>query len=233
MTVKRKILLVVSSFIFVLAILFNMVIAVGYVSGHSMLPTIHDGQVAMALNEKSLAFLDRHGRPLWRDDIVIVRQVVPGMGDKAQFLMKRVIGVPHDQVVIGRRTVELNGRLLKEPYLNPRGMDNVSYHYVGIDHGGVRFKTPGYVDRNDLGPEYYWVMGDNREQSTDSRMFGPVQRSQITERVVWAMPLSYYTVVGRAVRALLVLSPIWAGVIWVAMMIWLFVWPVVGEQVFE
>ena len=34
----------------------------------------------MALNEESLAFLDRHGRPLRRDDIVIVRLVVSGMG---------------------------------------------------------------------------------------------------------------------------------------------------------
>lgn len=39
-------------------------------------------------------------------------------------------------------------------------------------------------------------------------MFGLVQRSQITERVVWAMPLSYYTFVKRAERTLLVLSPI-------------------------
>jgi hypothetical protein len=38
MTVKRKVLLSVSSLVFVCAILFNMVIAVGYVSGHSMLP---------------------------------------------------------------------------------------------------------------------------------------------------------------------------------------------------
>lgn len=168
--------------------------------------TIHDGQVAMALNEESLAFLDRHGHPLRRDDIVIVR--LQGWGDRAQFLMKRIMGVSHDQVLIGRRTVALNDQLLKEPYLNPPGIANVSYHYASIAHGGVRFKTPGYVGRNDLGTEHYWVMGDNCLQSTDSRMFGLVQRSQITERVVWAMPLSYYTFVKRAERTLLVLSPI-------------------------
>lgn len=48
--------------------------------------TIHDGQVAMALNEESLAFLDRHGRPLRRDDIVIVRLVVSGMGGQGTVL---------------------------------------------------------------------------------------------------------------------------------------------------
>ena len=98
-------------------------------------------------------------------DIVAIRD--PGDGGLD---VKRIIATPGQSIYLSHGKVYVNGRLLPEPYLLPG--------------------TPTYaLERNEneffsLGPDQYFVMGDNRMDSTDSRTFGPVPRHDILGRVV-------------------------------------------------
>jgi signal peptidase I len=78
-----------------------------------------------------------------------------------ELLIKRVIGLPNETVVIHDGRVSVNGKLLNEPY--------VLNYCTNPSCNGVWH----------LGPDQYFVLGDNRSSSLDSHVFGPVQRSAI------------------------------------------------------
>jgi signal peptidase I len=93
----------------------------------------------------------------------------PGVKD----LVKRVIGLPGEEVSSSGGRVYINGKPLKEPWLPP---------------GTV---TTGIMTQK-IPPNEYFVMGDNRSDSQDSRFFGPISRSLIVGRVVLRIwPLSH------------------------------------------
>ena len=98
-------------------------------------------------------------------------RVIIGAPSTDEFV-KRVIGLP-GEVVEGRDgAVYVNGRRLVEPYLRSG---------VATQAFGPTTVPPGHV----------WVMGDNRSNSADSRVFGPVQESSIVGRAVvrvWPVP---------------------------------------------
>lgn len=76
-------------------------------------------------------------------------------------LIKRVIGLPNETVTISQGRVYINGALLDEPYV-------------------TGFCTSRTCDGEwVLGPDQYFVLGDNRQHSYDSHSFGPVQKSAI------------------------------------------------------
>lgn len=82
-----------------------------------------------------------------------------------KFAVKRVIGVPNDKVSIKNNKVYINDKLLDEPYII--SSTNSSDKDYGI-----------------LGKDEYFVLGDNREDSADSRRFGFVKKSDIIGKVV-------------------------------------------------
>ena len=103
------------------------------------------------------------------------RAVAQGLGGTPpgnEDLIKRVVGLPGD-VIEGRDGYLIrNGRRVDEPYLRPNTFTS--------DFRQVRIK-----------PDHFWVMGDNREDSADSRVFGPIHRSALVGRAVltvWPMP---------------------------------------------
>jgi len=103
-----------------------------------------------------------------RGDIVLFR--FPD--DQGPFLIYRVIGVPGDQVHITDQRVSVNGEVLPEPYI--QHMDE------RIQAGTVRDRLgPVRVQ-----PDHYFVMGDNREWSLDSRFLGAISREAIIGRAV-------------------------------------------------
>ena len=103
------------------------------------------------------------------------RAVAQGLGGTppgSEDLIKRVVGVPGD-VLEGRQgRLWRNDRRVDEPYLRPGTLTS--------DFKKVRIK-----------PGHYWVMGDNREDSADSRVFGQIDRSVLVGRAVltvWPVP---------------------------------------------
>jgi signal peptidase I len=129
------------------------------------------GQVVVFLRPTGDAS-QRPGGPLsW-----VRRAVAQGLGGTppgSEDLIKRVLGVPGDKLQGKAGRLWRNGRPVHEPYL-ARGTTT-------SDFGPVRVR-PGHV----------WVMGDNREDSADSRVFGQVPRSALVGRAVFTVwPLTH------------------------------------------
>ncbi len=94
-------------------------------------------------------------------------------------LIKRVIGVPGDTIRIANGVVWVNGQRLDEPYVQ-----------------GAATTCSTFCGPLELGPDMYYVMGDNRPDSLDSRTFGPISGDDIIGRVVlryWPLSaIEYY-----------------------------------------
>lgn len=126
----------------------------------SMRPTIRPGSWILV---DRLAF-DTH--PIEVGDVVVLRRPADDPGEaSSDYLVKRVIGLPGQTIASRGGHVVVDGRVLAEPYL-PR-----SDRTVGI--------VPQTIPRGE-----YFVLGDDRGDSVDSRIFGPVPASSIVGEVV-------------------------------------------------
>ena len=121
------------------------------VEGTSMMPGLQD-QERLFINK-----FEYHFEPIHRDDVVVFHFPL----DPAKSYIKRVIALPGDTLRIDDGQVYLNGKALKESYVPMRFRDDRSY--------------PETV----LSQNEYFVMGDHRLISSDSRDFGPVNRNLI------------------------------------------------------
>lgn len=92
--------------------------------------------------------------------------VALGFSQDQTVLIKRVIGLPGDRIAASGGHVYVDGELLREPYLH-KGVVTTSFGPVWVPAGKV------------------WVMGDNRGDSLDSRVFGAVPESSIVGRAIW------------------------------------------------
>ncbi|MCL5283766.1 MAG: signal peptidase I [Armatimonadetes bacterium] len=147
----------------------------GYSDNRYYAHTIHDH-----IFVNKLAY--RFGPPK-RGDIIVFRAPKSadlGGGFKHEnILIKRVIAVPGDTILITNGHVYVNGKALVEPYILGPMDTNLS--------------DTKYAQNNPyhLGPNEFFVMGDNRNDSNDSRFWGPVSRDRIigkAEFIFW--PLS-------------------------------------------
>jgi signal peptidase I len=127
------------------------------VEGTSMLPRLHDGERIFV--NKLIYYDDYRWAPkIDRGDIVVFW--FPN--DPSKSYIKRVIGLPGDTVEIHEGVVRINGQDLDESYLDPR---------LNLSH---RSQPPLLIK-----PNYYFVMGDNRDNSSDSRIWGLVPKKYI------------------------------------------------------
>ncbi|MGH9023932.1 MAG: signal peptidase I, partial [Acidimicrobiia bacterium] len=97
----------------------------------------------------------------------VLRFVLEGLGlrqPSTDDFIKRVIGRPGESVEGRDGTILVNGRPLTEPYLAER--PNGSFDPVVVPEG------------------HLWVMGDNRNASSDSRVFGPIKKSKVVGRAI-------------------------------------------------
>ena len=122
------------------------------------------------------------GRALRRGDVVVFRYP----GDPRRDFIKRVVGLPGETVAIRDRTVSIDGRPLEEPYVF-HADDRVWPDDANVPEERRR--------RDQLAPlrvpdDAYFVMGDNRDDSSDSRAWGPVPASHVVGRallVYWSL----------------------------------------------
>lgn len=148
-----------------------------YIPSPSMAPTLAVGDRIM-VNKLSY---DLHG--VHRGDIVVFKRP-PLESQQYPDLVKRVIGLPGEQISAHNGQVYINGKLLAEPWLPPGPQT-----YTGPLPGDAnpQFNMPGPVT---IPPGHYFVMGDNRIDSEDSRFFGPIAQNLIVGRavaVVWPL----------------------------------------------
>ena len=123
------------------------------IQGKSMTPTLKDGE-RYYLNRWRYVFI-----PPSRGDLVVIKD--PGHAD---FAVKRIVAKPGDWVNIKDGNIYLNGIRLNEPYLPT----------------GTRTDAPDMKEKwIQLGHGQYYVLGDNRRASEDSRFYGVVHRAQI------------------------------------------------------
>jgi signal peptidase I len=149
-----------------------------YIPSPSMVPTLEVGDRIM-VNKLSY---DLHG--VHRGDIVVFKRP-PLEEQDFPDLVKRVIGLPGETISTKDGHVYIDGKLLSEPWLPP---GPTSYTGALPDDQHPQFNMPGPVK---IPAGEYFVMGDNRTDSEDSRFFGPIPKSLIVGRavaVVW--PLS-------------------------------------------
>jgi signal peptidase I len=98
-----------------------------------------------------------------------------------KFFAKRVVGVPGDKVSICPPFVCINGRELADPPFF-QTMASGTGGYSGYLNGGM---FPSLKDEIVLGPDEYFVLGDNSSNSLDSRHFGPIKCDSIVGKVNW------------------------------------------------
>jgi signal peptidase I len=103
---------------------------------------------------------------LERGDVVLFND------GKEDYAVKRIIGLPGETVQLWRGRVFINRQMLIEPYL---AKHTYTYPTERARRGAA------FV----LGDDEYFLLGDNRSCSTDSRGYGPVARKQIKQRVPW------------------------------------------------
>jgi signal peptidase I len=128
------------------------------VEGTSMAPLLSD-QERIFINKFVYRF-----EPIHRGDVVVFWYPL----DRTKSFIKRVIALPGESVQIRQGIVYVDGQQIKEPYVPPQYEDLSDYGPVHVP------------------PSMFFVMGDHRISSNDSRVFGPVPSRFIYGRAVFA-----------------------------------------------
>ncbi len=127
------------------------------VEGTSMMPELYNHE-RIFINKLVYRF-----EPIHRFDIVVFRYPL----DPSRSYIKRVVGLPGEWVSIQDGVVFINGKPLKEPFIPEEYLDHENSPLV-------------YVSAN-----HYFVLGDHRDDSNDSRVWGTVPRRDIYGKAVF------------------------------------------------
>lgn len=149
-------LILLLSLVFMFGVVRPYVVELFYVPSESMVPTLEAGDRVLAAK-----FAYRLSEPR-RGDIVVFE----GAGSSEGPTIKRLVGVPGDVVSIKDGVLFVNGERKQESYVNYRLTD-------------ANFFGPAKVPEDS-----FFVMGDNRSDSRDSRWFGPVPEKDLLGKVL-------------------------------------------------
>jgi signal peptidase I len=142
-----------------------------HVEGLSMWATLDDNDYLIANK------IDYRLHAPQRGDIIILR---PPTNNSTDFI-KRVIALPGEKLLIRTGVIYINGHRLHEPYLPEEWTNDINPVPWSLGDGAV------------IPPNEYFVMGDNRNRSQDSRFFGPITRDRIDGKAwfrIW--PLNHF-----------------------------------------
>lgn len=142
----------------VFTFVFVNIVGISKVDGVSMENTLHDKDV-LILNKAAYHLTE----PGYKDIVVIKKKVVGG-----DYIVKRVIGVGGDKVEIKQGQLYINGEEIKESYIKDQIYDSTDID-MKIGQGKV------------------FVMGDNRNNSMDSRAFGLIDEGDICGKVAYSL----------------------------------------------
>ncbi len=137
-------------------VVLKYVVLIRKIESTSMLPSFPEGSIHVIYRQAYGA-----SRGPDRGDVVGVRT----SGETVMYV-KRVVGLPGERIEIRSNEVRINGEPLEEPHVR-------------------RGRRPWNRDEQLLGPDQYFVIGDNRSMSQEQHEFGVVQRSRIVGKVVW------------------------------------------------
>jgi signal peptidase I len=135
-----------------------------YIPSESMLPTLEKNDRVL-VNKLSYKLHDVN-----RGDVVVFE--APEGENGVKDLVKRVIGLPGEEVAFREGIVHIDGQPLDEGYLA---------------EGTITSQTCNVPAQVTVPPNSVWVMGDNRQASKDSRCFGPIPEGDIVGRVFFKM----------------------------------------------
>lgn len=155
---------IVSTLVFIVAVtvLFDLAIPRSLVDGHSMEPTFFGDDRLVVSRVHYLL-----GEPQ-RGDILVFNSLRESELQRGVMLIKRVIGEPGDTIEFRDQNVHVNGEALTEAYIKEETCRR-------------RCQDQTW----ELSENEYFMMGDNRNNSNDSRSFGPVPLSSIVGRVIF------------------------------------------------
>ena len=166
LSIKEFIIDLIKLLVVVVVILFLMIyiVSVTQVVGNSMYSTLKDGDV-LILNKFKYSFFD-----IKRGDIISLEN------DDTKYLIKRVIGLPGDSISIKDNTLYINGEVYIENYLEE-----------GLVYDDFELTSLGY----DVIPDdMYFVLGDNRADSVDSREIGLISKDDVIGKIsfrIWPL----------------------------------------------
>ena len=155
------------------ALLRALVVQAFYVPSGSMLPTLQVGDRIIVV---------KIGYTIHRGDIIVFRRTPADTGTTDADLVKRVIGLPGETISSSGTTVLIDGKALSEPWLPRLTTQRSSQSVVNCAERAEN------IPRTKVAPGHYFVMGDCRGNSDDSRDWGTVPASYIVGKVfviVW------------------------------------------------
>lgn len=166
LSIKEFIIDLIKLLVVVVVILFLMIyiVSVTQVVGNSMYSTLKDGDV-LILNKFKYRFFD-----IKRGDIISLEN------DDTKYLIKRVIGLPGDSIYIKDNTLYINGEVYIENYLEE-----------GLVYDDFELTSLGYQVIPD---DMYFVLGDNRADSVDSREIGLISKDDVIGKIsfrIWPL----------------------------------------------
>ena len=172
----RETLVVVVVALVAALLLRTFVVQTFYIPSGSMEPTLKVGD--RILVDK----LSYHLHGVDRGNIVVFRRPAdePCGGPPVADLVKRVVGLPGETISLSKGRVLIDGKRLNESYL-PSSVQGTTF--PGPSGPTYNLAKPYVIPSN-----HYFVMGDNRADSCDSRYWGPISRSLIVGKVdvrVW------------------------------------------------
>lgn len=121
----------------------------------SMYPTFNDGDYLL-VSRQTYKIKD-----VKRGDVVVFKEAE--QGDTKRLLIKRVIGLPGDELEIRDSVLYINGSPQDEPYVR---------------------ENSEFMDKTQVGQDEYFCMGDNRQNSMDSRELGAIPKDKFVGKVL-------------------------------------------------